>query len=108
MNTDRHGRPSLALDLMEEFRPLFADTFTIRLINRQTLAHSDFKKDNHLKDPKFSVFMEKWEDYMNEKFIHPKFEYKVTRRKAIKLQAILLRKVITGENQKYHPLEFKQ
>lgn len=45
---------------------------------------------------------------MNEKFIHPKFEYKVTRRKAIKLQAILLRKVITGENQKYHPLEFKQ
>ncbi|MFB6180950.1 MAG: hypothetical protein ABEJ93_03665 [Candidatus Nanohalobium sp.] len=52
--------------------------------------------------------MEKWEDYMNEKFLHPKFEYQVTRRKAIRLQAILLRKVITGENQKYHPLVFKR
>jgi len=85
MHVDRHGRPSLALDLMEEFR-----------------------KDNHLKDEKFSTYMEKWEDYMNEEFLHPKFDYQVTRRKAIRLQAILLRKVITGENQKYHPLVFKR
>jgi CRISPR-associated protein Cas1 len=108
MHVDRHGRPSLALDLMEEFRPLFADTFTMRLINRQTLLHDDFRKDNRLKDEKFSTFMEKWEDYMNEQFLHPKFEYQVTRRKAIRLQAILLRKVITGENQEYHPLVFKR
>jgi len=108
MHVDRHGRPSLALDLMEEFRPLFADTFTMRLINRQTLDHEDFRKDNHLKEDQFSIFMEKWEDYMNEEFLHPKFEYQVTRRKAITLQAILLRKVITGENEKYHPLVFKR
>jgi len=34
LHADRHGRPSLALDLQEEFRPLFCDAFVTRLINR--------------------------------------------------------------------------
>lgn len=107
-HVDRHGRPSLALDLMEEFRPLFADTFVMRLVNRRTLQHKDFRKNNHLKDQKFSTYLEKWENYMNEEFRHPLFEYKVSRRKAITLQAILFRKVVTGENEKYHPLVFNR
>jgi CRISPR-associated protein Cas1 len=108
MHVDRHGRPSLALDLMEEFRPLFADSFAIRLINRRTLRHSDFRKNNRLEEGAMKQFMDKWEDYMNEEFRHPLFEYQTSRRKAIQMQAILLRKVITGENDEYHPLVFKR
>jgi CRISPR-associated protein Cas1 len=43
---------------------------------------------------------------MEEEFTHPYFEYRVTRRKAVRQQAILLRKAITGELDEYHALEF--
>ncbi|MHB8100904.1 MAG: CRISPR-associated endonuclease Cas1 [Methanosarcina sp.] len=48
-HADRHGKPSLALDLMEEFRPVFCDAFVLRLINRKELTHDDFQVDNHMK-----------------------------------------------------------
>lgn len=106
MHVDRHGRPALALDLLEEFRPAFCDAYVTRLINRGVMTHDDFKKDNHLKDEQFSTYCDKYEDYMNEEFTHPYFEYTVTRRKAVRQQAILLRKCITDELDEYHALEF--
>ena len=106
LHADRHGRPALALDLLEEFRPAFCDAFVTRLINRGVVTHDDFKTDNHLKDGLFSTYCSKYEDYMNEEFTHPYFEYSVTRRKAVRQQAILLRKRITRELDAYHALEF--
>ena len=106
MHVDRHGRPALALDLLEEFRPSFCDAFVTRLINRGTITHDDFNQDNHLTDDVFGRYCEKYDDYMEEKFTHPYFEYSVTRRKAVRQQAILLRKTITGELDAYHALEF--
>src|SRR5205823_13629372 len=41
-HTSRHGRPSLALDLMEEFRPVIADSVVLTLINNRTVAPEDF------------------------------------------------------------------
>ena len=108
LHADRHGRPALALDLLEEFRPIFCDAFAIRLINKGMLNHEDFKADNHLKDYAFKLYLEKFDDYMKEEFSHPRFEYTVTRRKAVRMQAILLRKAITGELKEYHPLEFRR
>lgn len=105
-HTDRHGRPSLALDLQEEFRPIFCDAFVTRLINRGVLSHDDFKKDNRLADKAFKTYLGKFDEYMQEDFTHPYFEYSVTRRKAIKQQTILLRKRITGELDDYHALTF--
>jgi CRISPR-associated protein Cas1 len=106
LHVDRHGRPALALDLLEEFRPSFCDAFVTRLVNRGTVTHDDFTKDNELADDMFNVYLDKYETYMNEEFTHPYFEYQVTRRKAVRQQAILLRKVITGELDQYHALEF--
>jgi CRISPR-associated protein Cas1 len=106
LHVDRHGRPALALDLMEEFRPSFGDAFVTRLINRGTITHDDFNKDNHLADDVFGTYCGKYDDYMEEEFEHPYFEYQVTRRKAVRQQVILLRKVITGELDEYHALEF--
>ena len=104
LHADRHGRPSLALDLQEEFRPIFSDAFVTRLINRGVITHDDFNKDNRLSDDAFKTYLGKFEDYMQEEFTHPYFEYSVSRRKAIRQQAILLRKSITGELDSYHAL----
>ena len=106
LHADRHGRPSLALDLQEEFRPIFCDAFVTRLVNRGTITHEDFKQDNRLTDDAFKTYLSKFDDYMEEEFTPPYFEYRVTRRKAVRQQAILLRKAITGELDEYHALEF--
>lgn len=104
LHADRHGRPSLALDLQEEFRPIFCDAFVTRLVNRGTITHDEFNADNRLCDDAFKTYLDKFDDYMCEEFTHPYFEYSVTRRKAIRQQAILLRKAITGELDEYHAL----
>ncbi|WP_136688413.1 CRISPR-associated endonuclease Cas1 [Halorhabdus amylolytica] len=106
LHADRHGRPSLALDLEEEFRPIFCDAFVTRLINRGVFTHDDFTKDNHLSDDAFKTYLSKFDDFMQEELTHPYFEYKVTRRKAVRQQAILLRKAITNELDEYHALAF--
>lgn len=106
LHTDRHGRPALALDLQEEFRPIFCDAFVARIINRGVVTHEDFKQNNHLTEDAFRTFLDKYEGYIQEEFTHPHFEYTVSRRKSIRQQAILLRKAITGELAEYHPLEF--
>lgn len=105
LHADRHGRPSLALDLQEEFRPLFCDAFVTRVVNRGTLTHKDFRDDNHLRDDAFQTYLDKFDGYMEETLTHPYFEYEVTRRKSIHQQSILLRKAITGELDAYHALE---
>lgn len=106
LHADRHGRPSLALDLQEEFRPIFCDAFVTRLVNRGTITHDDFKKNNRLADDGYRTYLSKFDEYMQEEFTHPYFEYTVTRRKAVRQQAILLRKAITGELDEYHALAF--
>jgi CRISPR-associated protein Cas1 len=107
-HADRHGKPALALDLMEEFRPIFCDAFVLRLINRKELTHDDFQVDNHLKEHPFKAYLAKFDEYMKEEFIHPYFKYQVSRRKAVRMQSILLRKAITNELPIYYPLVFKR
>lgn len=105
-NTDWHGRPSLALNLQEEFRPIFCDAFVTRLINRGTITHDDFRKDNRLTVDAFMIYCSEFDEFITEELTHPHFEYTVTRRKAVRQQVILLRKTITGELDKYHALSF--
>lgn len=106
MHTDRHGRPALALDLMEEFRPIFCDAFAIRLVNQHILDHDDFTAENRLKEHALKKYLSHFDGYMKETFMHPKFRYTVSRRRAVVMQAILLRKAIVGEMKRYHPLVF--
>jgi CRISPR-associated protein Cas1 len=105
LHADRHGRPSLALDLQEEFRPIFCDAFVTRLVNRGTITHDQFTDANRLTDDAFQQYLDKFESYMTEELTHPHFEYSVTRRESIRKQAILLRKTITGELDEYHAFE---
>lgn len=108
LHADRYGRPSLALDLQEEFRPIFCDAFVSRLVNRGVITHDEFTQNNHLCDDAFKTYCSKFDKFMQEKFTHPYFEYTVTRRKAVRQQTILLRKAITEELDEYHCLTFSK
>lgn len=101
-HADRHGRPSLALDLVEEFRHPFGDRLVARLTNQQILSHDSFRSDNHLTEDGFERFLGEYDEFMSETQAHPIFEYEASRRQIMRLQATLLRKRLVGELDEYH------
>ena len=106
----KYGKPSLALDLMEEFRPIIADSVVITLINNRRIKAEDFRQSHggwYLKDHRRKVFYAAYEARKNETITHPVFKYKLTYRRAMELQVRLLAKCLTGEIQQYTPLTIK-
>src|SRR5690606_19136785 len=76
----RHGRPALALDLMEEFRPLIADSTVLTAINNRMLSPSDFVRAGdsvNLSTKGRRAFFLAYEQRMNSLINHPLFDYKV-------------------------------
>lgn len=108
MHVDRHGRPALALDLIEEFRPVFCDAFVARLINKRMISMDDFTQESRLSELSFKKYLGFYHEFMEETLKHPRFKYPVTRRKVIQIQAILLRKAICGELKGYYPFIYSR
>lgn len=102
-HAERHGRPALALDLLEEFRTAFADRLVARLINRQTISHDQFTVENRLTDDAFDRYLAKYDAYMDESVTHAVIGRELTRREVIRMQARLLRKRIVGDIDDYPP-----
>ena len=106
----KYGKPSLALDLMEEFRPIVADSVVITLINNRRIKPEDFTQSHggwYLKDRCRKVFYAAYETRKNETITHPVFKYKLTFRRAMELQVRLLAKYLTGEIEQYAPLTIR-
>lgn len=102
----RFGRPALALDLMEEFRPLIADSVAITLINTKAIGPGDFVRAGdavNLSAAGRKRFFTAYEQRMNTTIVHPVFDYQVSYRRALELQARLLAKALTGEIEQYVP-----
>jgi CRISP-associated protein Cas1 len=102
----RFGRPALALDIMEEFRPLIADSVVVTLVNNRMLDESHFVRAGNavnLTARGRKIFFEAYEARMNSVVTHPVFDYKVCYRRAIELQFRLLARVLTGEIAIYRP-----
>ncbi len=102
----RYGRPALALDIMEEFRPLVADSTVITIINNNILQPRDFIRAGdsvNLTQKARGTFIEAYERRINTLVTHPLFGYQVSYRRAIELQFRLLARVLTGENPVYRP-----
>jgi CRISPR-associated protein Cas1 len=103
----RFGRPSLALDLAEEFRPLLADSCVLTLLNTREIGPSDFivraGAVTLTPDGRRTV-LRAWERRMTTSVRHPIFGYQVTYRRAIELQARILAACLTGELPAYEPL----
>ena len=102
----RAGRPALALDLMEEFRPLIAESAVITAINTRMVGPEDFVRAGdavNLSQAGRKKFFHAYEQRMNHLIIHPVFDYKVSYRRALELQARLLARVLEGEIPNYIP-----
>jgi len=106
LHSSRYGKPALALDLMEEFRPIIVDSVVLSLLNNRQFEQKDFELELNsyrMTDAAKRLFLEKFEERMQEVITHPVFEYKVPYRRCIELQARLLGKYLTGEVSEYTP-----
>lgn len=105
MHTDRPGRISLALDLMEELRAIYADRFVITLINNRIVKPTDFdEKENGvtlLNDKGRKRFLQEWQDKKRETIIHPFFEEKIAWGLVPYTQSLLLARTIRGDLEEY-------
>jgi CRISPR-associated protein Cas1 len=103
----RFGRPALALDLMEEFRPLIAESTVLSAVNNRVITPSDFVSAGeavNLTPAGRKKFFLTYEQRMSSLLTHPLFDYKISYRRALELQARILARVLTGEIPEYVPL----
>jgi CRISPR-associated protein Cas1 len=99
-HTGRHGRPSLALDLMEEFRPVIADSVVLSLINNGMLAEDDFMTWGgacQLTDAGRTVFFRAYEQRKSTEVTHPVFGYKMSYGRMLEVQARMLAAHVRGD-----------
>jgi CRISPR-associated protein Cas1 len=101
LHADRPGRPSLALDLMEELRPVLADRLALSLINRRQLAAADFVVEGpggvRLTDDARKRVLTAWQERKRDELRHPFFGETVPLGLVASLQAQLLARHLRGD-----------
>jgi CRISPR-associated protein Cas1 len=100
----RFGRPALALDLMEPFRPLIADSAVLTAINTGMVTARDFVRVGGsvaLTASGRKGFFRAYELRMDTLVTHPLFDYRVSYRRLLEIQARLLARVLDGEIGEY-------
>ena len=111
LHRDRPGRKSLALDLMEEFRPIMADRFVITLINNKMIKESHFEVQSNgavlLNDEGRKIFLTQYQNKKKEKLTHPYLGEKVPWGLMPYVQALLLARYIRGDLDGYPPVLWK-
>ena len=103
----RFGRPALALDLAEEFRPLIGDSVVLMAINNGELESTDFvhRAGGVALTPNGrKKFIRVYERRMRTELKHPIFGYRATYRRSLEIQARLLGAVLSGDSPEYRPL----
>jgi len=106
LHSSAYGRPALALDLMEEFRPIIVDSVVLTLLNNRMLSPGDFHVElgaYRLKKEPRNLFLKKFEERLSEEVTHPLFNYKIKYRRCIELQARLVAKYLTKDIDEYPP-----
>lgn len=110
-HTDRPGRISLALDLMEELRSIMADRFVLTLINRKMVTKNDFiKKENGaviLTDTGRKTVLSAWQTKKQDSIRHPFLEEKLEWGMVPHAQALLLARYLRGDLEEYPPFFWK-
>lgn len=96
----RHGKPSLALDLMEEFRAIIADSVVLTLVNTGALAPTDFlswREACHLTEEGRKRFFQAYEQRKATIVTHPVFGYKMSYGRMLEVQARMLAAYVRGD-----------
>lgn len=108
LHRDRPGRLSLALDVMEELRPIMVERFVLTLINRKQINAQDFiVKENRavlLTDEARRKFLKLWQDEKDKTIIHPYLKEKVKWGLIPHVQSLLLARFLRGDLDGYPPI----
>ena len=102
----RPGRPALALDVMEEFRPLIADSVVLGVVNTGAVNGADFIRRGGsvaLAPSGRAAFLRAYERRMDELVSHPVFRYRIGYRRVLEVQVRLLARYLAGEIAEYPP-----
>jgi len=108
LHRDRPGRPSLALDLVEELRPVLADRLALTLINRNQIAGAGFHKTETggvaMEDSTRKEILLAWQKKKQEEVMHPFLRERVPLGQFPYVQALLLARHLRGDLNGYPPL----
>ena len=111
LHRDRPGRPGLALDLMEEFRPFIADRLTLSLINLSQVQKKGFKNSESgavlMDDETRKIVLVAYQKRKQDEIMHPFIEEKVTIGLLFHTQALLLARHLRGDLDGYPPFVWK-
>ena len=111
LHRDRPGRESLALDLMEELRPCFADRFVLTMVNNRIIKPEDFDFRESgavfLSDTGRKSFLHKWQERKRETITHPFLEEKLPWGLVPYVQSLLLARYLRGDLDDYPPFLWK-
>ena len=102
----RFGRPALALDLAEEFRPLIADSVAVNVINNGEIRSGGFVIRAHgvaMNQQARRSFLAAYERRLDHEIIHPTYKYRITYRRVLEVQARMLGAYLLGEIPEYVP-----
>jgi len=111
LHGERYNQPSLALYLMEEFRPLIVDTTVLALVNRRQLKPEGFSKQLGgailMDDDTRKIFLRAYEERKRTEVKHPHFATTTNYMYAIEMQARIISKVLLGQIESYIPFIVK-
>lgn len=111
LHRDRPGRVSLALDVMEELRGVYADRFVLSLINKKVVNKEDFfKKENGaviMTDDARKKFLAAWQNKKQEKITHPYLGEKIPWGLVPHAQSLLLARFLRNDLDEYPPFLWK-
>ena len=111
MHRDRPGRTSLALDIMEELRPCFADRFVLTLINNKIMQADDFETTEtgavNITDQGRRKFLKSWQERKQEQITHPYLQEKMSWGLLPYVQSLLLARYLRGDLDAYPPFLWK-
>ncbi len=107
LHRDRPGRPGLALDLMEEFRPFLADRLVLSLINLKKVRKNGFRKTDSgaviMSDETRKEVLIAYQTRKQEEMVHPFLEEKIQMGMLFHIQALLFARAIRGDLDAYPP-----
>ncbi len=111
LHRDRPGRVSLALDLMEELRPVFADRFVLSLINRREVSRTGFSTQENgavvMDEDTRKAVLSAWQTRKQEEISHPFLQEKMMWGLVPHVQALLLARFVRGDLDAYPPFLWK-
>jgi CRISPR-associated protein Cas1 len=111
MHRDRPGRKSLALDLMEELRPVLVDRLVLTLINNRQIKDDDFQVSDSravlFTETGLKKFLTAWQEHKREQITHPYLNEKVSWGLVPHIQAMLLARYLRGDIDGYPPFLWK-